>query len=220
MNYGYKPYSSSGYPSGMGNYFTGPKAGPYTIVVRQVVGENQIQKILEVPVAIPPQHPPIEQIVDVLVRRLRVTRVEVLFNKVIVCGDLEVKALYVASLPNQPVHAIEVSPVRFAADVPVNGAYWGMDGEALAKVEYVNYDCAPYTRPYWYKQHQYGYGYGTSYPPPGPGVGASGWGPAGQMNCNRFHVTVVLNIGAKVMTDREVTIYPGPYPGLPPSPQG
>ncbi len=108
MNHIYKPQYSTGYHPAMAKYLPGPQGGPQSVVIRQVIGENQTEKVLEVPVRIPPQHPAVEQIIDVLVRRPRITSVETIFNQVIVCGDLEIKALYVACLPNQPVHAVEV----------------------------------------------------------------------------------------------------------------
>jgi hypothetical protein len=218
MNHIYKQQYSAGYHPAMAKYLPGPQGGPQSVVIRQVIGENQTEKVLEVPVSIPPQHPAVEQIIDVLVRRPRITSVETIFNQVIVCGDLEIKALYVACLPNQPVHAVEVRGVRFAAAVPVNGAYWGMDAEARAAVEYVDYDCDPASRAYWYKQNQYGYYSGAGYPPPAPVPGAATWGLPPY--CNKFSVTVVLQVFAKVLADRQVIIYPGAYPGLPPVPQG
>jgi hypothetical protein len=221
LNYSHKPYLLSGYQPALGKYALGPQAGPQSIVIRQVIGENQTQKVLDVPVRIPPQHPAIEQIIDVFVRQLRITRVEAIYNKVIVCGDFEVKGLYVAILPNQPVHAVEVGPVRFVAEVPIRGAYWGMDAEARALVEYVDYDCDSGTRAHWHKQNQYGYNSsgGAAYLPPMPGMRGAGWSLPPQY-CSKFNVTVVLRIMAKVMVDREVNIYPGAYPGLPPVPQG
>ncbi|MDR3593069.1 MAG: hypothetical protein P4N41_25695 [Negativicutes bacterium] len=220
MNYSYKPHYLPGYHPAMGKYALGPQAGPQSVVIRQVIGANRTETVVEVPVRIPPQHPAIEQIIDVLVRRLRLTRVESAFNQVIVCGDFEVKALYVACLPNQPVHAVEVRWVKFAAAVPIQGAYWGMDAEARAVPVYVDYDCDPSSLAYWHKQNQYSVSGDAAYSRPVAGQGAAGWGLPAQGYCDRFNVTVVLQIDAKVMADREVMIYPGAYPGLPPVPKG
>jgi hypothetical protein len=216
MNYSYKPHYLPGYQPVTGKY-AGPKAGPQSVVIRQVIGENQVQTVVNVPVRLPPDHPAIEQIIDVLVRWLRITRVETILNKVLVCGDFEVKTLYAACLPDQPVHAVEVRQVRFAADVPVRGVYWGMDAEATAAVEFVDYDCDPGTRAYWHRQNQYGYGNmgGATYSPPMPG-----WKHPALGSCSKFNVFVVLRVLAKVTADREVVLYPGVYPGLPPVPKG
>ena len=222
MNNNYKPHYLPGYHPLAGKYVSGPQAGPQSVVIRQVIGENQTQTVLNVPVRLTPQHPAIEQIIDVLVRRVRITRVEAVFNRVLVCGDFEVKALYVACLPNQPVHAVEVKRVRFAAEVPISGAYWGMDAEARTAVEYVDYDCDPGTRAYWHRLNQYDYynNAGAAYLPPMPGIAEPGWGLPAQGYCSNFNVTVVLRVNAKVMADREVSLYPGAFPGLPPRPQG
>lgn len=236
MNYLYKPAPI------LGKCVLGVQAGPQTIVVRQLVGEAETQRTLDICIRVPRQKPAIEQVIDVFVKKLRITDVRIITNKVIVCGDFEIKALYVACLPDQPVHAVEMRRIRFTADVPIWGARCGMDADASVVVEYVDYDCP---------HHRAKYHYGS-----GPGDDGGGrpeydhFGPHGQgdycescdqhghkapppckPNCapchcpdahcfREFNVSVVLKVVAKVLTDREVIIYPGQYPGLPAKPKG
>lgn len=135
------------------NYCTaGYSAGPKSIVVQQVLGERTVQKSLDVHVVVPRHKPAIEQIVDVFVKKLCITSVDIIPNKVVVRGEFEVKALYVACKPRQPVHAVEVWPIRFTAHADISGARRGMDAEANVKVEFVDYDCAEHTRAQWYKK--------------------------------------------------------------------
>jgi hypothetical protein len=244
----------------LGKCVLGVQAGPQTIVVRQVVGENCVQKTIDLCVVVPKHKPAIGQIIDVFVKKLRITKVEVIPHKVIVCGEFEVKAIYVACLPNQPVHAVEVRRVRFTADVPIRGARCGMDAEARVNIEFVDYDCHHHhhrDKPAWPKykpghhqhhpHHQdcdddcpdydyhghhghhgdYDHGHNDDchddchHQKPKPDNWCKPcWCPPEKDCFRRFNVTVVLEVVAKVMTDREIIIYPGAYPGLPPKPKG
>jgi hypothetical protein len=225
--------------------------------MRQVIGENETQRTLDICVRVPRQKPAIEQIVDVFIKKLRITDVRLIPNKVIVCGDFEIKALYVACLPDRPVHAVEMRRVRFTADVPVWGACWGMDAEARVVLEFVDYDCPHHRGKYNYFEneecdegcdgptwdHHHGHHHGHDeecddhhghhdghgdkcddhnghghYPWCRPNC-APCYAP-GEHGFREFNVSVVLCIVAKVMADREVVIYPGQYPGLPPKPKG
>lgn len=106
----------------------------------QVIGRAEEQKTIDIHIHVPQHKPLIEQIVDVFIKRVTVDDVRVLCDEVIVRGCFEVKALYVACLPNQPVHAVEVRRVRFTIAVPVYGARRGMDVDASVFIEYVDYD--------------------------------------------------------------------------------
>jgi hypothetical protein len=193
-----------------------------------VVGENSTQKTIEVCVRIPRQKPPIEQVIDVFVRRLRITRVNVIPDKVVVCGDFEIKAIYVACLPDQPVHAVELRRVRFTADIPIYGAVCGMDADAGVDVEFVDYDCDPMTRARWYKENydmdghhgHHGHGHHHEECEEEEECHHECCPPIDCGHTRKFDVTVVLNVWAKVMSDRQVLIYPGVYPGLPAYPKG
>ncbi|MDU4959313.1 MAG: DUF3794 domain-containing protein [Sporomusaceae bacterium] len=112
---------------------------PSPLVVKQVIGEQDIQKVVEVCLVVPRRKPAIEQVVDVLVKHLCITSVEVIPHKVIVRGHFEVKALYVACLPSQPVHAVQARYVRFTAAAHIPGCTYGADADAHATVEYIDY---------------------------------------------------------------------------------
>lgn len=117
-----------------------PEPGPETIEVEQVLGAEMKQKVVEFDMFLPEQKPDIEQVIDVYVKDVDIDTVDVIRNKVIIRGDLEVKVMYVADLPNQPVHAFEKRHVRFTRDIDLPGAEPGMDATADVTVEYVNYE--------------------------------------------------------------------------------
>jgi hypothetical protein len=114
--------------------------GPETISVEQVLGAEMEQKVVEFDMTVPDPKPDIEQIIDVYVKDVDIDSVDVIRNKVIIRGDLEVKVMYVADLANQPVHAFEKKHVRFTQDVEIDGTEPNMDATADVVVEYVNYD--------------------------------------------------------------------------------
>lgn len=253
----------------------GTQAGPQTIIVRQVVGEADTEKCLDIHIRVPQRKPAIEQIVDVFVKDLNITSVHVIPNKVVVRGFFEVKAIYVACIPQQSLHAVEVRRVRWTADLPIDGAFPGMDADAAADVESVDYydhsrgykhkhfDCEyeeqEYQGKHHYKHHYYDedddcddyddhHGHHGHYDHEpchddhhghhdhepchddhepceehehhGKGCKCPKCCPPCKHCFRHFDVSVVLFVNAKVMTDREVVIYPGAYPGLPTIPKG
>lgn len=115
------------------------KPQPQSIVVSQVVGEMDVQKVIDICLVVPRNKPAIEQVVDVFVKKLCITDVDVLPHKVVVRGSFEVKALYVACLPSQPVHAVAARHIRFTAAGHIHGCHHGMDADAHAMVEYIDY---------------------------------------------------------------------------------
>lgn len=117
-----------------------PQPGPEKIEVEQVLGAEMAQRVVEFDMIVPDPKPDIEQVIDVYVKDVEITSVDVITDKVIVRGELEVKVMYVADLPNEPVHAYERKHVRFTRDIVVHGAERGMDAEADVAIEYVNYD--------------------------------------------------------------------------------
>ena len=135
----------------------GISTGPKSLVVQQVLGAEDVQKSIDVHVVVPRHKPGIEQIVDVFVKRLQINSVDVIHDKVIVRGKFEVKALYVACRPRQPVHAVEVWPIRFTAHADIPGARRGMDADAGVVVEFVDYDVDEHCRAYWHKKKGHDY---------------------------------------------------------------
>jgi hypothetical protein len=212
---------------------TGPQTGPQTIIVRQVVGEQEQQKVLDVSVAVPDTKPAIEQIIDVFVKDVNINSVNVITDKVIVRGDLEIKAIYVACTPEQQVLAVEVKNVKWTQDIPMAGVQRGMDADASVIVEFVDYDVPEMTRAYRHKYGPMNYGLEdedddescetcvtkaveiTPPPPPPepcPVTAAVEVAPPpppapDETGCTReFNVSIVLKVIAKVLTDREVQI--------------
>lgn len=129
----------------------GVQNGSQTIIVRQVLGEKEKQKVLDIHVTVPQNKPAIEQIIDVFVKNVTVNCVDVITDKVIVRGEFEVKAIYVACLPGNPVHALEIKHYKWTQDIDMPGARRGMDAEAAVLVTFVDYDVAEMTRAYKYK---------------------------------------------------------------------
>ncbi len=117
-----------------------PEPGPETIQVEQVLGANMEQKVVEFDMEVPDPRPDIEQVIDVFVKDLCITSVDVIPNKVIIRGKLEVKVLYVSDQPDQPVQAFEQRNVRWTRDIEVAGAMPNMKATADVAVEYVGYD--------------------------------------------------------------------------------
>lgn len=195
----------------------GAETGPQTIIVRQIIGETEKQKALDIHVVVPDRKPAIEQIVDVFVKEVEVNSVDVITDKVVVRGEFEIKAIYVACLPDQPVHAVEIKHYRWTLDIDVPGARRGMDAEASVVVEFVDYDVDDHTRAYKYKNHE--------------PMDCEEEEAATEEECDdhdhdhhhhhhclrEFDVSVILKVTAKVMTDREVMINTG---GLPTKPKG
>jgi len=210
----------------------GAETGPQTIIVRQVVGEKEKQKVLDIHIVVPDRKPAIEQIVDVFVKEVEINCVDVITDKVIVRGEFEIKAIYVACLPDQPVHAVEIKHYKWTQDIDLPGARKGMDADASVIVEFVDYDVDECSRAYKYKyedmtnddecddhedhdnecddecddDHDHGcHGHNHKH--------------HHHHKCTRdFDVSVVLKITAKVMTDREVQI--GGMGTMPITPKG
>lgn len=124
-----------------------------TIIVRQVLGEREEQKVFDMHVRVPEHKPSIEQIVDVFVKNLKVSSVDVIMDRVIVRGEFELKTIYVANLPGNPVHALEIKHCKWTQDIGISGARYGMDAEASVCMEFVDYDVPEMTRAYKYKYH-------------------------------------------------------------------
>ncbi|WP_110954270.1 SH3 domain-containing protein [Anaerosinus massiliensis] len=123
-----------------------PQPMQEVIEVEQVLAAEMRQKILEFDMCVPKRKPDIRQVVDVYVKDVDIYGVEVIPNRVVVRGDLEVKVMYVADLPNEPVHAFEKSHIKFLRDIEVEGAHPDMTATADCSVEYVDYDfdeCQP-----------------------------------------------------------------------------
>lgn len=195
---------------------------PHPIIVQQIIGHKIEQQSINICVVVPRRKPAIEQVIDVFVRKLVVTDVQVLTNKVIVCGHFEVKAIYVACRPDQPVHAVEVRHNRFSVAVDIPGARCGMDADASVFVEFVDYDCDKRTRAYWHKYQDYQesccdghYDHPYKKPLPPPKCKPPKPWPCTSHCTRKFDVFVVLRIDVKVLCGREVFLQPNFIPVKP-----
>ena len=208
------------------------ETGPQTIIVRQVVAEQEAQTVLDIHVEVPRNKPAIEQIVDVFVKNLQINYVDVITDKVIVRGEFEAKAVYVAHLPNNPVHAIEIRHYRWTQDIDMPGARRGMDADASVVIEFVDYDVDEYSRAYKYKYEDmtndnYNNNYNNSnnynnYNDECDDECDDGCNDDCDDNhddcddghhhhhhhhaCREFDISIVLKVVGKVMTNREVQI--------------
>lgn len=120
-----------------------PTLAAETIQVEQVLGANMMQRVVEADMTVPDPKPDIEQIIDVFVKNLNVINISVIPDKVVVRGDLEIKVMYVAALPDQPVHVFALPHVRWTRDIPLDGATSDMKATADAMVEFVAFDFDP-----------------------------------------------------------------------------
>ena len=211
----------------------GTETGPQTIIVRQVIGAAEEQKVLDIHVVVPDPKPAIEQIIDVFVKDVEIDCVDVIHNKIIVRGEFEIKAIYVAYLPDRPVHAVEIKHFKWTQDIEIIGARRGMDADANVIVEFVDYDVDEHCRAYKYKygdndncndckdHHHHGHGHGHD-----DCDDSSDCDYDTEDDCDtedttdhdsdhhhhhhrytrEFDVSVVLKIVGKVMADRQVQI--------------
>ncbi|SDF01031.1 SPOCS domain-containing protein [Sporolituus thermophilus] len=117
-----------------------PEPGIEKIQVEQVLGAEMAQRVVEFDMELPAQKPDIDQVIDVYVKDVCIKSVDVIRDKVIVRGELAVKVMYVADLPNQPVHAFEKKHVRWTRDIEIPGTEPDMKATADVNVEFVDYD--------------------------------------------------------------------------------
>lgn len=204
----------------------GVQTGPQTIVVRQVVAEAEKQKSLDIHVTVPDRKPAIEQIVDVFVKDVEINSIDVITDKVIVRGEFEIKAIYVACLPDQPVHAVELKHFKWTVDIDMPGARKGMDAEATVDIEYVDYDFdGDEDNNHSHRGKKY-----TNYEDDDNDCDDCDDDDDDcdhnhhhhHNNCHdddecgrEFDVSVVLRVNAKVMADREVVLNAGTLPTKP-----
>jgi hypothetical protein len=195
----------------------GTSTGPQTIVVRQVVGEQEVQLVLDIDVVVPESKPSIEQIIDVLIKNVEINNIDVITDKVIVRGDFEIKGIYVASEPAAGVHAVEIRDYRWTQDIAIPGALRGMDADATVAVEFVDFDLYGYEGHHHGHHHNYSkraYKYNNKIDDDDSCDNVDAYDTYDAYCCHEeknrreFHVAVVLQIIAKVLSDREIQINP------------
>lgn len=165
---------------------TCPQPGPETIEVEQVLGAEMAQRVVEFDMFVPAQKPDIDQVVDVYVKELEITKVDVIYDKVVVRGELEVKVMYVADLPNQPVHAFEKKHIRWTRDIGIDGAKPDMKATADVSVEFVDYDFDKHHHHHHDHHHDHDHD---------------------AHDRRKVHITIVLKVWARVVTTTEMDVY-------------
>jgi hypothetical protein len=99
---------------------------------------GKVQAIIQDTVEIPPGKPDAARGIEASAR-FSIDEVKVLWDKVIVGGEVTAKILYVAALPSQPVHFFEAG-FPFLEFVHLYGADPGLEALVFFKVEHINVD--------------------------------------------------------------------------------
>lgn len=103
--------------------------------VERVVGENTGQVILSNTLPVPPAKPPVQKILGIISTEVLPTEVRVIPDLVIVQGQIRTQILYVANLPDQPVHQMHQT-VNFLTNIRIPGAMPGLMVELFPTVEF------------------------------------------------------------------------------------
>ncbi|HAA89760.1 MAG: LysM-like peptidoglycan-binding protein [Thermoanaerobacterales bacterium 50_218] len=101
--------------------------------VEHVVGERSVQVVVKDEFTVPEPKPDPEKIISID-KTVKITNVEVIKDKVIIDGQLNLQVVYVAALPDQPVHHTHAL-LEFTQFVEIPGAEPGMTARASVKVE-------------------------------------------------------------------------------------
>ncbi|SHM20048.1 spore coat assembly protein SafA [Caldanaerovirga acetigignens] len=111
------------------------------VKVDQVVGEDKVQAIVEGSIMLPYGKPDIEKVLSVEAKvNTENLDVNVIDDKVVIEGYVDVEALYVGKVPaeSQPVHFVEGN-VDFSVFAKIPGARKNMDVKVKGRVEHVQF---------------------------------------------------------------------------------
>jgi len=115
-------------------------AGAQATMVRlkldHIIGEDSTQVVLRDTFETPEPKPSVEKFLDTKVEKVDIVETKILKNKVIIRGDVLVQVIYVASQPNQAVHALH-RKIPFRTFVEIPGAAEGMDVDTSGNVEFI-----------------------------------------------------------------------------------
>jgi hypothetical protein len=116
---------------------TAPNYQVQTLILEQVVGEAHTQTLVTDEIRIPESEPGAEQLLDLKIIRIHVPREEIVLlnDKVVVGGVIHLKAIYVALLDTQPVHAVEAW-IKFRSFIAIPGTLPEMTGHVTAILEH------------------------------------------------------------------------------------
>ncbi|NPV71522.1 MAG: DUF3794 domain-containing protein [Firmicutes bacterium] len=106
--------------------------------LEEVIGEKTSQINISSEVDIPEIKPPAVQVID-SITEVEVTKVEIITDKVIVEGVLQLKVVYEAAVPEQTVHVFHAN-VTFSTFVHVEGAEEDMTVDAKVDIESVSFE--------------------------------------------------------------------------------
>ena len=115
------------------------------IRVDQVVGEERRQSVVEGIITLPNGKPDIERVISITANvNTESLETDILDDKVVVDGEIDVDALYVGDVPegSQPVHFVE-GPVDFSCFAKIPGAKKNMDVRVKVKIEHVQFSFDP-----------------------------------------------------------------------------
>jgi spore coat assembly protein SafA len=124
-----------------GGKFMGVRLEKQLVKVDQVVGEDKVQAIVEGSIMLPYGKPDIEKVLSVEAKvNTENLDVNVIDDKVVIEGYVDVEALYVGKVPaeSQPVHFVEGN-VDFSVFAKIPGARKNMDVKVKARVEHVQF---------------------------------------------------------------------------------
>lgn len=104
--------------------------------IDSLVGEGTEQVVVKDSFSTPEPKPDVLKVLETTVDEIKITEKKIVRDKVIVKGFVDVQIVYVAALPDQPVHATH-RRVNFNAFVEVMGAREGMDVDVDVDVEFI-----------------------------------------------------------------------------------
>lgn len=110
--------------------------------VDQVIGEDKTQTVVEGTITLPNGKPDIQQVISAhAALDTESIETDIIDNKVIVEGKIDVNVMYVGDVPEgtQPVHFVE-SSVDFSFFVKIPGARKDMDVRVKARIEHDHHD--------------------------------------------------------------------------------
>jgi hypothetical protein len=116
---------------------TAPNYQVQTLTLEQVVGEAHTQALVTDEIRVPENEPGAQELLDLKIIRIHVPREEIVLlnDKVVVGGVVHLKAIYVALLDSQPVHAVEAW-VKFRSFIAIPGTLPEMVAHVNAILEH------------------------------------------------------------------------------------
>ncbi|HHV61063.1 MAG TPA: DUF3794 domain-containing protein [Firmicutes bacterium] len=118
------------------------KLATHLVKMSEVVNEATKQINLRRQVTVPAVKPPVGKLLGIFDTKVEITSAEILDGKVVIQGRVTVQTVYVAALPDQPVHEVQ-SVIEFTDFIDVPGALPGMEVQVRPQVEFSNVQMVP-----------------------------------------------------------------------------